>query len=81
MKSNSLTVSSSRSGKLVTTVKNFPVRKNAMQYPVNPAKRKATSVQNEKRFLEQKRKAIQNPGHFPFQQAIRSKHKRHSNSL
>lgn len=48
---------------------------------INPAKRKATSVQNEKRFLEQKRKAIQNPGHFPFQQAIQLKHKRHSNSL
>ena len=50
-------------------------------YYINPAKRKATSVQNEKRFLEQKRKAIQNPDHFPFQQAIRSKHKRHSNNL
>ncbi len=31
--------------------------------PVNPAKRKAMAVKNEKRFLKQKRNALKNPGY------------------
>lgn len=30
---------------------------------VNPAKRKAMAVKNEKRFLKQKRNALKNPGY------------------
>lgn len=32
-------------------------------YFVNPAKRKAMAVKNEKRFLKQKRNALKNPGY------------------
>lgn len=33
------------------------------QTQVNPAKRKAMAVKNEKRFLKQKRNALKNPGY------------------
>lgn len=32
-------------------------------FPLNPAKRKAMAVKNEKRFLKQKRNALKNPGY------------------
>lgn len=32
-------------------------------YQLNPAKRKAMVVKNEKRFLKQKRNALKNPGY------------------
>lgn len=32
-------------------------------YHINPAKRKAMAVKNEKRFLKQKRNALKNPGY------------------
>lgn len=34
-----------------------------IRFEVNPAKRKAMAVKNEKRFLKQKRNALKNPGY------------------
>ena len=34
-----------------------------LKFIVNPAKRKAMAVKNEKRFLKQKRNALKNPGY------------------
>lgn len=36
---------------------------NTLNLQVNPAKRKAMAVKNEKRFLKQKRNALKNPGY------------------
>lgn len=36
---------------------------NSIAVFVNPAKRKAMAVKNEKRFLKQKRNALKNPGY------------------
>ena len=36
---------------------------DALTEEVNPAKRKAMAVKNEKRFLKQKRNALKNPGY------------------
>lgn len=41
---------------------NFNNNRNSLQ-DVNPAKRKAMAVKNEKRFLKQKRNALKNPGY------------------
>lgn len=36
---------------------------NLSETLINPAKRKAMAVKNEKRFLKQKRNALKNPGY------------------
>lgn len=40
-----------------------PIPVDAIPDIVNPAKRKAMAVKNEKRFLKQKRNALKNPGY------------------
>lgn len=55
--------------KTLEEIKKQDPKKNKRVYPivvfgdVNPAKRKAMAVKNEKRFLKQKRNALKNPGY------------------
>lgn len=46
-----------------TDPQNFRLILVAVYKDVNPAKRKAMAVKNEKRFLKQKRNALKNPGY------------------
>lgn len=49
---------------MMVGLRNFHERREVISNSnLNPAKRKAMAVKNEKRFLKQKRNALKNPGY------------------